>query len=111
MLIGTTKYQAFALLVAGALIIPATAYEKYKEDSTKQVKLAIYTPIALAFLTIPLILYRRNANKTLRAIDFNLPSNSLELTTYRKHILTVPIQQLSVNYSPNNQNIIHELCV
>jgi hypothetical protein len=72
-------------------------------------RLAIYSPIALTFLLAPLIFYRRTAKRILTAIDYHLPTNTFQLTTFRKQIFQVPVSQLIVRHNPKKPKIVHEI--
>lgn len=79
----TAKLQAFFVIFAGLLFIPAAVYDKYVEDNSKIYRIAVYAPIAFCFVMTPFYLYRKTAKRLLNSIDYNLSSNTLQLRTYR----------------------------
>jgi len=64
----TAKLQSFLVIFAALLFIPPAIYDKYQEDNKKVVRLAIYTPIALAIVLTPTFLYRKSSKKILSSI-------------------------------------------
>jgi hypothetical protein len=108
-LMGTARMQSYLILIAGGLFIGPTLYEKYQENPEKATRLVIYSPIALAFLIAPIVMYRRASRRMLTAIDFHHPSNTFRLETYRKERLSVLPQYLTIRNNPAKPRIVHEL--
>lgn len=75
----TARLQAYLVIIAGILFIPAAIYDKYQEDPSKIYRLAVYTPIATLFVLAPMFLYRRSVNKILNSINYNVPERVIEL--------------------------------
>ena len=61
------------------------------------------------FVTVPFLLYRKNAKRTLTSIEYHLGNNQMELTTYRKELLRVDVGNLTVRYNEKKPKIVHEL--
>lgn len=45
----------------------------------------------------------------LLAIDYHLPTNTLELQTYKKEILKVPLNSIKVQNNPTKTKIVHAI--
>jgi len=80
----TARLQGYLVIIAGLLFIPAAIYDKYHEDHNKIYRLAVYTPIATAFVLAPMLLYRRSIKSILNSIDYNLSENCLNLQTFKR---------------------------
>lgn len=106
---GTARLQAFFVIVAGLLFIPAAIYDKYTEDANKIYKIAIYTPIAFCFVITPLYLYRRTARSLLNSIDYNIATNKFQLHTYKEELLNVGVNELKVNYNPDKVKVVKQI--
>ena len=106
---GVAKWQAYLMIYAGVLFIPPLVKQKYEDNPEKIYRLAVYCPIALGFILLPLIFYRRSSKRMLTSIDYNLPSNCLHLHTYRRQLLKVPISQISVQNNPKKSRILHSI--
>lgn len=107
----TARLQGYLVIFAGLLFIPAAIYEKYHEDNSKIYRIAVYTPIATAFVLAPILLYRRTIKHILNSIDYNLSQNCLQLQTFKNESLQVPIKDIRVRYNPLKPKIVHDLTV
>jgi hypothetical protein len=64
------KFQSYLMLFFGFTALPYILYDKYQKDKEKVMKIAIFTPIAVAACVGPLVLYKRFSKKLIEGIFF-----------------------------------------
>lgn len=47
----------------------------------------------------------------LQAIDYHLPTNTLQLQTYKNELLKVPLNKIRVQNNPSKPKIVHSIQV